>query len=77
LVVPSTRDDRSTLEERCRLRRDRVVAHRTSSYADAEAWDLDFWQSQTPEARLSALVAIRREVEMVEAAREASRLEAP
>ena len=24
------------------------------SFDDAEAWDLDFWQSQTPEQRLSA-----------------------
>ena len=46
------------------------MAHRATSFDDAEAWDLDFWQSQTPEARLAALVAIRREVEMVEAARE-------
>ena len=67
----------SSLEERSRRRRERLVANRTSSYADAEAWDLDFWQRQTPQARLSALVAIRREVEMVEAAREAGRLEVP
>jgi hypothetical protein len=60
----------STLEERSRKRRESIVAHRATSYADAEAWDLDFWQSQGPEARLSALVAIRREVELVEAARD-------
>jgi hypothetical protein len=69
--------DESTFEERSRRRRERLVAHRTGSYADAEAWDLEFWQRQTPEARLSALVAIRREVEMVEAARDASRRKAP
>ncbi len=61
----------STLEARSRRRRELLVGHLASSYADAEAWDLAFWQSQTPEARLSALVAIRRDVEMVEAAREA------
>ena len=61
----------STLEERSRRRRELLVGHLASSYADAEAWDLTFWQSQTPETRLSALVAIRREVEMVEAARDA------
>jgi hypothetical protein len=49
-----------------------MVGHLARSYEDAEAWDLDFWQSQGPEARLSALVAIRREVEMVEAARASS-----
>jgi hypothetical protein len=40
-----------------------------SSFEAAEAWDLDFWQERTPEERLSALVAIRRDVEVVEAAR--------
>ena len=46
-----------------------MVAHRAVSFEDAEAWDLDFWQSMTPEERLSAFVAIRRDVEVVEAAR--------
>ena len=47
---------------RSRLRRERMVAHRASGHADAEAWDLEFWQSQGPEDPLSALVAIRRDV---------------
>ncbi len=47
-----------------------MVAHRATSFEDAEAWDLDFWQSVTPEERLSALVAIRRDVEAVEAGRD-------
>jgi hypothetical protein len=58
-----------SIEERSRLRRSRIVAHRATSFQDAEAWDLEFWQRCTPEERLSALVAIRRDVEMVEAAR--------
>jgi hypothetical protein len=57
------------LVERSRLRRERLVAHRASGHDDAEAWDLEFWQAQGPEARLSALVAIRRDVELVEASR--------
>ena len=65
---PSGTVDRG-LEQRSRTRRDRIVAHRATSFDDAEAWDLDFWQSQTPEERLSALVAIRREVDLVEEAR--------
>ena len=36
---------------------------------DAERWDLKFWQEQSPEDRLSALVAIRNDVAKVEAAR--------
>jgi hypothetical protein len=59
-----------SLEERSRSRRQRMDVHRATSFADAEAWDLDFWQRRTPEERLSALVAIHREVALVEAARE-------
>jgi hypothetical protein len=43
--------------------------HRAKNFADAERWDLEFWQSMTPEERLSALVAIRQVVELVEAGR--------
>jgi hypothetical protein len=46
-----------------------MVVHVASSFEDAEAWDLEFWQKMTPEERLSALMAIRRDVETVEAAR--------
>ena len=60
-----------SLEERSQERRRRMVAHVASSFEDAEAWDLEFWQKMTPEERLSALVAIRRDVEVVEAARDA------
>jgi len=42
-----------------------MVAHRAVNFEDAEVWDLDFWQSRSPEERLSALVAIRRDVEKV------------
>lgn len=56
-----------TLEERSAERRKRIVAHVAASFADAERWDLEYWQSRTPEERLSALVAIRRDVEAVEA----------
>ncbi len=46
-----------------------METHRTTSFADAEAWDLEYWQRRTPEERLSALVAIRRDVQAVETAR--------
>lgn len=65
--------EKSTLEERSRERRRRLVANRASSFAEAEAWDLEFWQQRTPEERLSALVAIRRDVELVVAARVSAR----
>jgi hypothetical protein len=60
-----------TLEERSQERRKRMVVHVATSFEDAEAWALDFWQKMTPKERLSALVAIRRDVELVEAARDA------
>jgi len=59
-----------SIEERSRQRRRRMVAHRAASWEDAERWDLEFWQSVSPEERLSALVAIRRDVELVEAGRD-------
>jgi len=46
-----------------------MEAHRTRSPADAEAWDLDFWQRRSPDERLSALVAIYRDIARVEAAK--------
>ena len=62
-----------SIEERSRERRRRMVGHRATSWEDAERWDLEFWQSVTPEERLSALVAIRRDVELVEAGRDRDR----
>ena len=59
----------STLEERSAKRRERLVANRAMSFEEAEAWDLDFWQQAGPEARLSALVALREDFELIEAAR--------
>jgi len=57
------------LEERSKKRWKTLETHRARSFADAEAWDLEFWQRRTPEERLSALVAIHRDVALVEAAK--------
>ena len=57
------------LKARAAARRQRLVSHRAHGFQDAEDWDLDFWQAQTPEARLSALIAIREDVRKAEAAR--------
>ncbi|GMU66396.1 MAG: hypothetical protein AMXMBFR36_26700 [Acidobacteriota bacterium] len=64
--------DHSTLEERSRARRLRILGNRAPTFEAAEVWDLDYWQQRTPEERLSALVAIRRDVELAEAARRAA-----
>ena len=58
-----------TLEERSASRRKRMKTHRAKDFADAERWDLLFWQELSPEERLSALVALRNDVKMVEEAR--------
>ena len=57
------------IEERSEARRARMMAHRAADFDDAERWDLEFWQRLTPQQRLSALVAIRRDVEKALAAR--------
>jgi hypothetical protein len=56
-------------ERRSRLRRERIEVHRASSFADAERWDLEFWQARTPQERLSALAAILSDVEKNRAGR--------
>jgi len=48
--------------QRAKERRGRIVTHRASNFDDAAQWDLDYWQSKTPQERLSALVDIRTEV---------------
>ena len=53
------------IKERSSERQKRIVAHRAKNFEDAEKWDLDFWQNQTPEQRLSALMAIRRDITKV------------
>jgi len=63
----------NSLEERSAQRRARIVANRAHGFDEAERWDLDYWQSRTPQERLSALVHIRRDVELVQAAKRAER----
>lgn len=57
------------IRERSAARRRRIRVNTARGFAAAEEWDLDFWQSVTPEERLSALVAIRRDVEKAQRAR--------
>ena len=47
------------------------------SFAEAEAWYLEYWQSKTPQERLSALVAIRGDVELLESDLETRRFPDP
>ena len=53
------------MKNRAKERREKMRANRAADFKEAEKWDLDFWQSQTPQERLSALVAIRRDVQKI------------
>ena len=57
------------IKERSEERRKCMVAHRAANFEEAEQWDLDFWQKQTPQQRLSALVSIRKDILKVQKAR--------
>ena len=58
-----------SIEERSRDRKKRIVAHLSDSFEEAERWDLESWQSLPPASHLSALVAIRRDIEKVRQSR--------
>ncbi len=58
-------------KQRAEERKGRIVAHRAENFDDAEQWDLDYWQSKTPQERLSALVDIRNDIEAVNQSRRA------
>jgi hypothetical protein len=57
------------IKERAEERKKRIVANRAANFREAEEWDLAFWQSLSPEERLSALPAIRTDLEKVARAR--------
>jgi hypothetical protein len=63
-----------TIEERSAERRKRIEINNAQSFQEAEEWDLQFWQNRTPEERLVALAAIRRDVEKVKTARRSAGL---
>lgn len=60
------------IKERAAARKSKIIAHRAANFREAEAWDLEFWQRQSPEQRLSALVAIRRDIDKVAEGRSSS-----
>jgi hypothetical protein len=50
------------------------VVHVAHSFEEAEDWDLEYWQTKTPQERISALMAIRRDVEKIRETRRAAGL---
>ncbi|MBN1897472.1 MAG: hypothetical protein JW827_01745 [Spirochaetes bacterium] len=55
-----------SIKQRTRARRKRVVGYLAKSFKDAEKWDLEFWQKQTPQMRLSALVSIINDIKKID-----------
>ena len=53
------------LKQRSARRRKRLVGHIARNHADAERWDLEFWQKQGSRARLAALEAILQDIRQV------------
>ena len=59
-----------SIKERSERRKKTIVGNRARSFAEAERWDLEFWQKKSPADRLSALVAIRRDISKIGANRD-------
>ncbi len=59
------------IKERSEERRKRIVGHIAHTHEEAEQWDLEFWQAQSPQARLAALVDIWDDVDKAQAGRTA------
>ncbi|NCD32496.1 MAG: hypothetical protein EOL87_03665 [Spartobacteria bacterium] len=68
--MTTTPANKTARQLRSEERKKRMVTNRASSFAEAEAWDLAYWQSKTPQERLSALQDILDDVADVEKSRE-------
>ncbi len=58
-------DDNTARKQRCEERTSRIRANTAKSWSEADLWDLEFWQQQSPQERLSALVALRNDLAAV------------
>jgi hypothetical protein len=59
----------SELKARAKKRRASMVGNHSATHQEADDWDLEFWQTAGAEARLSALVALHKEADIVRRAR--------
>ena len=60
---PKEQMQKNGMADRAAARKERITARRSHSFLEAEEWDLEYWQSVGPEERLSALVALRNDLE--------------
>ena len=58
-----------SIKKRAEVRKKKIVGNKAKNYKEARKWDLEFWQNQTPQMRLSALVAIREDIKKVNSKR--------
>lgn len=63
------------IKERSEERRKQIVGHIAHSHEEAERWDLEYWQSLSPQMRLSALAAMREDIKKATAGRADARKE--
>ena len=61
------------LRERSRQRRKRIVGNVANSHEEAEQWDLEFWQSLSPQQRLQAVESLKRDLEKIRPGRRQER----
>ena len=54
-----------TLKERSEARRKRIVGNHARNFAEAEQWDLEFWQKRSPQERLAAHAAMVEAVDRI------------
>jgi len=62
MTITITAREERAMKRRAVERRKRIVGNVAHSFAEADQWDLEFWQKQTPAMRLSALVALRNDL---------------
>ena len=65
MSIDLTAEQERAIRERSVQRRKRIVGNVAANHAEAEQWDLDFWQKQGPAMRLSALVDLREELDRI------------
>jgi len=61
------------LKERSRERRKRIVGNVAKNHEEAEQWDLEFWQSLSPQQRLQAVESLKRDLEKIRPGRRQER----
>ncbi len=55
----------TSVKQRRDERTSRIQANIADGFSDAEQWNLEFWKRQSPQDRLSALVALRNDLKAV------------